>query len=129
LVTLIMLAGGFGLFWWARRVEGLELAPAQTIVMNVIVMVELCYMFNCRFLLRPVLGRDFLANRWVFVGAFGMVAAQLAMTYVPFMNALFHTAPLSLANWGWIMAVALTAFAAVEVEKWIRQKLGRGTTV
>jgi cation-transporting ATPase F len=58
-----------------------------------------------------------------------MVAAQLAMTYVPFMNALFHTAPLSLANWGWIMAVALTAFAAVEVEKWIRQKLGRGTTV
>ena len=129
LVTLIMLIGSFGLFWWARRVEGMDLAHAQTIVMNVIVMVELCYMFNCRFLLRPVFGRDFLANRWVFVGAFGMMAAQLAMTYVPFMNVLFHTAPLSPADWGRIIAVALSAFAAVEVEKWIRLKLGRGTTV
>ncbi len=36
------------------------------------------------------------------------------------MNKLFHTAPIGAESWLRIVAVAATAFVAVEIEKWIR---------
>jgi hypothetical protein len=43
------------------------------------------------------------------------------------MNGLFHSSPISGEAWLRIVVVAVTAFAAVELEKWIR--FGRQTTV
>jgi hypothetical protein len=68
-------------------------------------------------------------NRWAVGGAAAMVAAQLLFTYAPIMNKLFHTAPISGGSWLRIVAVAATALAAVELEKWIRFGRGRGEHV
>ena len=44
----------------------------------------------------------------------------------PVMNTLFHSAPLEAESWLRIVAVALAAFALVDLEKWIRYGRGRG---
>jgi Ca2+-transporting ATPase len=65
----------------------------------------------------------FFTNPWVLGGALAMLGAQLLFTYAPFMNHLFHSAPLRFESWLHIFAVGLTAFGAVGLEKWIRTRV------
>ena len=58
-------------------------------------------------------------------GAAGMIALQLLFTYAPFMNKLFHTAPISASAWLRVVAVALVAFVVVEIEKAIRARVAK----
>jgi cation-transporting P-type ATPase F len=59
----------------------------------------------------------------VFAGIGGMIAAQVVFTHAPFMNRLFHTAPIGPAEWLRSLAVGATVFAIVEFEKWVRWRL------
>lgn len=124
LVTLAMLVGAFWLFGWELGRPGESVAQARTAVVNVLVLVELAYLFNCRSLHRPCFSKGFLANRWVFVGGAVMLVAQMLFTYAPVMNRLFHTAPIGAEAWLRIVAVAAAVFVLVELEKWLR--FGRG---
>ncbi len=120
LVSLIMLAGGLGLFLWEWRVAQAGLPVARTVAVNCIVLVQTIYLFNCRSLRHSVFALGFRTNLWTVAGALAMLGAQLLFTYVPVMNRLFHSAPLDGGSWLRIAAVAAVAFAAVEFEKWIR---------
>jgi hypothetical protein len=40
------------------------------------------------------------------------------------MHTLFGSAPISLVLWVDVLAVSLAAYVVVEVEKWLRRKLG-----
>ena len=120
LVSIIMLAGSFWLFFWELGMEGASEAAARTAVINVIVLVEIGYLFSCRSLNHSIFAIGLFTNWWAIGGALGMLAAQLLFTYLPLMNKLFHTAPINAESWLRIVAVAATAFIAVELEKWIR---------
>jgi Ca2+-transporting ATPase len=120
LVSLLMLGGALWLFAWELNAEGGTLAAARTTAVNVIVLVEAVYLFNCRSLNRPLFAIGPFTNRWAIVGALAMIGAQLLFTYAPLMNRLFHTAPIAVESWLRIAAVAGAVFAAVEIEKWIR---------
>jgi magnesium-transporting ATPase (P-type) len=121
LVTLIVLAGAFGLFLW-EQTRGATLAEARTIVVNVIVVVEIFYLLNCRSLNGSLRSIGFFSNPWVLWDSSAMLAAQVLFTYAPFMNRLFHTAPIDFEAWLHILAVGVAAFAAVGTEKWIRAR-------
>jgi len=120
LVCLIMLAGAFWLFFYEMNRAGETVAAARTAVINVIVLVEIGYLFNCRSLNHLLVAIGPFTNRWVIGGSLAMLAAQLLFTYTPLMNTLFHTAPISGESWLRILAVAAASFVAVEFEKWIR---------
>ena len=120
MVSLIILAGAFWLFFWEMNMAGETITEARTAVINVIVLVEIAYLFNCRSLHRSFFSLGAFSNHWVILGALTMLGAQLLFTYAPIMNQLFHTAPLSGKSWMMIAAVALTSFILVELEKWIR---------
>ncbi|MBL6765694.1 MAG: cation-transporting P-type ATPase [Verrucomicrobiae bacterium] len=122
LVTLFMVSGAFGLFLLERRVLGAELAQAQTVVVNAIVMVEAAYLLNCRSLTHSMFHIGFFTNRWIFIGIGGMAMAQLLITYAPPLNRLFHTAPIGLTDWGHILLVGVLTHLAVEAEKWFRRR-------
>jgi cation-transporting ATPase F len=107
-------------------VEGETLDSARTAVVNVIVFVEIAYLFNCRSLSHSSLSLGLLSNRWAVAGACAMAGVQLLFTYTPVMNALFHTAPLAADSWLRIGAVAVGVFAVVEFEKWLRYGRRRG---
>ncbi len=124
-VTLIMLAGAFGLFLW-EQARGATLAEARTIVVNVIVMVEIFYLLNCRSLTRSMFSRRLLLQPVGAVGARRRCSRRNSLfTYAPFMNRLFHTAPIAAEAWLHIVGVGLAAYAAVGTEKWLRTRVAQ----
>ena len=120
LVSLILMAGAFWIFHWEMAVAGETLTEARTAVINLIVLVEITYLFSCRSLNHSLFAIGLLTNLWAIAGALAMVGAQLLFTYAPVMNRLFHTAPIDIGAWLRIVAVAIVALLAVELEKWIR---------
>ena len=115
-----MVAGGLSVFLWELRIEQAGLVAARTAVINVVVLVQIVYLFNCRSLHHSVFAIGLFTNRWTIFGSLAMIGAQLLFTYAPVMNNLFHSAPLAGESWLRIVGVAAIAFAAVEFEKWIR---------
>ncbi len=91
-------------------------------------MVEAAYLFGCRSLSHSIFKIGLFTNPFALAGAAAMVLLQLFFTYASPMNALFHSAPLDAGAWWRILAVALFAFFAVELEKWLRFGGGRGSS-
>ncbi len=121
IVGFLLLLGAFGLFEWEMR-TGTDVAEASTVAVNVFVMVELFYLFNCRSLTKSVFETGFFSNHWVFGGASIMLALQLMFTYVPVMNTAFHSKPIGLDSWLRILAVAVVVLLVVGLEKWVVRK-------
>jgi magnesium-transporting ATPase (P-type) len=74
------------------------------------------YLFACRSLRLPIWRIGLLTNRWVWGGAAVMLLTQLAVTYVPFMNTLLHTAPIDLWWWGIMSGVGALIFGIAELK-------------
>jgi len=129
LVGILLLLGAFGLF--ARELQtGVGIAEARTVAVNVFVMVELFYLFNCRSLTKSAFEVGFFSNPWVFGGAAIMIVLQLLFTYLPAMNAMFHSHPIGLDSWLRILGVATVALLVVGAEKgfvrwWTARAVGR----
>jgi Ca2+-transporting ATPase len=109
------------LFWWEQR-NGASLAQARTVAVNVVVMVEVFYLFNCRSLTHSMFHIGLFSNPWLGFGVLGMALLQLAFTYLPWMNAVLSSAPIGLDAWGRILGVAVFGYLLVELEKWLRRR-------
>lgn len=120
-VATILLIGAFGSFEWALK-QGFSDAAARTVAVNVFVIVELFYLFNCRSLTKSMFALGLFTNRWIVVGVTTMIALQLAFTYVPLMNHLFHTAPIGWDAWWRILLTGVVAYVIVGIEKWLRRQ-------
>ncbi|MBP7937110.1 MAG: cation-transporting P-type ATPase [Phycisphaerae bacterium] len=116
LIAGVMLIGGFGIFKWELH-RGLGEAAARTAAVNVFVLVEMFYLFNCRSLTRSVFEIGLFSNRWIPVGVISMLLLQLAFTYLPAMNRLFHSAPVGVVTWLEAVAIALAGSALVAAQK------------
>lgn len=124
LVSVLLLAGSFGLFNWELS-QGASLAEARTVAVNVFVIGELFYLFNCRSFTRSMFALGVLSNRWVIGGVGAMLALQMLFTYLPAMNRLFDSAPIGLPEWSLILAVGLAIYVVIELEKWLRLRTAR----
>jgi magnesium-transporting ATPase (P-type) len=122
LVSLLLLAGAFGLFAWQLD-QGGSLAEARTVAVNVFVVMELFYLFNCRSLTRPVHELPLFGNPLAFAGAGAMLLLQVAYTYVPFMNRLFASAPIGLGAWLAVFGAGLATLLLVEIEKRLQRSM------
>jgi len=120
LVGILMLAGAFGLYEYATH-HGRSLAEGRTIAVNVFVMMELVYLFNCRSLTQPFWRLGWFSNPWVWAGAGSMLALQFAFTYLPIFHQLFGTAAIGAQDWLLIVLCSLAAMVVVGIEKYLRQ--------
>ncbi len=124
LVSLIILAGAFGLFEYELG-RGASVEEARTVAVNVVIFVEIFYLFNARSLTRSPFQLGFLSNPWAVGGAVLMILLQLLFTYVPVMNNLFGSAPIPFVLWLDVAAVGFAAYILIEIEKWFRRKSAR----
>ncbi|WP_435060502.1 cation-transporting P-type ATPase [Streptomyces sp. bgisy060] len=122
LVSALLVAGAWWLFSWERD-TGATLPEARTAAVNLFVTVEAFYLFSCRSLTRSAWHLGLLSNRWIIGGILAQTAGQLALTYLPAMNHLFHTAPISGAAWLRILALAALASLVVAIDKRLRHHL------
>jgi Ca2+-transporting ATPase len=121
LVGTIILIGAFGLFEW-ELISGKSIDWARTVAVNVVVVVEIFYLFNCRSLTNSVFRIGVFSNPWVLIGTIAMVILQLLFTYAPFMNNIFSTEAISTAAWLRIIAVGFISYWIVEFEKWLHRR-------
>jgi len=116
-VSLIMVAGAFGLFLWERAL-GTDIKQAQTVTVNTLVVFEMFYIFNSRYLYHSVLNvHGLFGNLWIWLAVFTLILFQMAFTYSPPMQMLFGTVGLDALTWRMIIAVASSVFILVELEK------------
>ena len=112
-MTLITLAA----FEW-ELTRGSSVEVARTTAVNVLVVAELLYLFNVRHFTRSALNIEAFTGNRVAVGVSGLlIALQLAFTYLPAMQTVFHTAALGWASWAVILGLSVAKFLAVEAEK------------
>ena len=120
-VSLILVAGTFGLFIWERD-QGADLALARTVAVNTLVMFEIFYLFNSRYIYAPVFNRTGLfGNRYTLLAVGLLLVFQMCFTYLGVMQTLFGTAAIDALTWGRIVLVASSVLILVELEKYIIQ--------
>ena len=119
LVSVLMLAAVFTVFNWQKG-DGYPVEVARTVAVNLFIMIELTYLFNCRSLTRSMFKIGLFSNPWVLVGSGLMIVLQLLFTYTPFMNKIFHSAPISANDWGLIAVIAIAVYGIIGLEKWVR---------
>lgn len=121
LVGMFILIGSFGLFE-LDLLLGNTMDQARTVAVNAIVLIEVLYLFNCRSLEHSMFRIGVFSNRWMVAGVVAMLGLQVLFTYAPFMNRIFLTAAISLADWLRVIGVSVVGYAIVELEKWLRRR-------
>ena len=120
LVALLFLAAVFGMFSYAID-KGYSLALAQTIAMNTLVVLEIFHLF----FIRNIHGTSLTwaaarGTKVVWTVVIVITSAQFAVTYVPFLQSVLGTQPVSLADGILIVGIGAAFFAIIEIEKQIR---------
>jgi len=116
-VSLIVCAAVFGLFV-ALREGGTPVETARSVAVNALVFFEVCYLFNCRSITGPLLGRGGPAgNPWAWAAAAAVLVLQALYTYLPLSRRLFDMRPVGPGHWAIIAAMGLGLFVLLEVEK------------
>lgn len=120
LVGVLLCIGALSLFFLTIR-SGRPEEVARTIAVNFFVIGELFYLFNCRSLHYPFTRLGILSNPQLLLGALAMVLLQLLYTYLPLMNALFQSHPITALEWFFILIPSTLLHGIVELEKALRR--------
>ncbi|MCD6575847.1 MAG: calcium-translocating P-type ATPase, SERCA-type [Nanoarchaeota archaeon] len=96
------------LFLWGLQ-YGIQ--KARTLVFTGTVMFQLFLVFNIRSERRPFLRTNPFENKYLVLGVFASFLLQLAVVYLPPLQAIFGTFPLDLIDWVVVMLFALIALA------------------
>ncbi len=116
-VSALMVAGTFGIYTWAMARE-LPIEVARTMAVNTLVAMEIFYLFSVRYVHGTSLTwRGGLGTRPVLIGVTAVVLAQFAFTFLPPMQAIFGSRPISFGDGLVIVAIGVALLMIVEAEK------------
>ncbi|HEX5186492.1 MAG TPA: HAD-IC family P-type ATPase [Nitrososphaeraceae archaeon] len=121
IISGIMFVTMYWLFLWEMNTSA-NIDTARTVSVNMIVMMEIFYLLNCRSFDKSVFEVKLFSNKWIIVGIIGTILLQLFYTYSPSMNFIFESTPLSGEAWLRIVIFSVISFFIVEIYKGIRRK-------
>lgn len=104
--------------------RGMPTDLARTLAVNSLVVAQIFYMFNSRYMRDSSLRLDTLfSNRavWITIGC--LTGLQLLYVYAPFMHLLFKSQSMTAAHWLVPLAAGGCIFVIVEIEKAIVRKV------
>jgi magnesium-transporting ATPase (P-type) len=123
-VSLLLVALTLGFFLHAY-LNGDHIERARTTAINALVVGQIFYLLNSRYILEPSIGWSALVgSRSVLIAIGLIVLLQLAFTYTSPMQTLFGTAPLPLWIWLLLFGGGLVLFVLVEIEKSVFRRAG-----
>ncbi len=124
-VSIILLVGTFGLFLWERE-QGASIELARTVAVNTLVMFEIFYLFNSRYITANVLNvNGLLGNTYALMAVGVLLVFQMLFTYLGPMQTLFGTTGIDINAWMRIILVASSVLFLVEFEKYVIRSFGR----
>jgi Ca2+-transporting ATPase len=122
LIGIIVAVGTLGVADWALPgglIEGNEsVEQARTLAFTTLVFFQLVNVFNARSDRHSAFYRPF-SNLWIWAAIGVSVVLQLAVVYVPFLQAAFQTTSLSLMDWVVCLVVSSTVLWPIEILKLI----------
>ncbi|MFC1774255.1 cation-transporting P-type ATPase [Pseudomonadota bacterium] len=122
-VSIILMSGTFGLFIWDME-QGVSIEHARTVAVNTLVMFEIFYLFNSRYITASVFNwAGLTGNRYVLIAIAILIGFQLGFTYLAPMQSLFGTTAIDINIWLRILLVSSSVLLLVELEKYyVRRK-------
>jgi magnesium-transporting ATPase (P-type) len=119
-VSFLFVFGAFGMFYWAQS-RSLPVEEGRTLVVNTIVVIGIFYLFSVRYVHGTSLSwQGVLGTPAVLIGVAVAVVLQLALTYLPFMGAIFDTRPVALIDGLVVIGVGVAMLFLLEAEKGAR---------
>jgi len=116
-VSVILMSGTFGLFLWEME-QGVSIEHARTVAVNTLVMFEIFYLFNSRYITASVFNWAGLTGNPYVLFAIGiLIIFQLGFTYLASMQFLFGTVAIDFNIWLRILLVSSSVLFLVEMEK------------
>jgi len=123
-VSALFTVGALAIFFYALE-RGLGVETARTMVVDVIVVFEIFYLFNVRYLhMTSITFRGALGTLPVLIALLIVVAAQVAFTYAPIMQELFDSRPVAIVDGVVIVAAGVLLMLILETEKVILRRFG-----
>lgn len=108
------------LFQYMLNQPGVSAILAQTMAFNGIIVIEWFNVMNFRTLRVPVFRVGLFTNRWMLIAIVVTASVQVCAIYVPVMQKVLHTVPLTGQHWVMIAVVAAPVFVVCETIKWSR---------
>ena len=123
-VSVLFMLGALGILSYGLA-RGLGLDGARTLAVNLIVVFEVFYLFNVRYLhMTSFTLRGALGTPAVLLAVMVALGAQAAFTYVPFLQKVFHTQPIAPLDAIVIAAAGLALMIVLEIEKRVLNRFG-----
>jgi P-type Ca2+ transporter type 2C len=97
----------------------------QTLVFTVLGFSQLAHVLAIRSERESLLTQGLLSNAPLAAAVGLTISLQLAVIYIPPLNQLFTTEPLSAVELAMALGISALVFVAVELEKWVKRKRGR----
>lgn len=121
-----VLIGG-GTLWMTINLlaHGVAEEIVRTITLQTIVIAQMFHLFNSRSIRGFAFNKDFFTNKAVFVVSALLIILQLSITYLPFMNDVFGTNPLTLEDWIYPFTLGFAVFVIVEIEKAVMRQIDK----
>lgn len=134
LVSAAMAGTGFVIYWVFGHLafetnssdSALVLTQAQTAAFMAVKLLHLGFIVTARSVTKSAFTFNPFSNKWVLMGIAITIITQLMITYIPFVNVIFRTAPFPVAWWPVIMLALFPGFVVTELEKWVRNRLQKG---
>jgi len=124
-VSVILMSGTFGLFIWEME-RGLGIEHARTVAVNTLVMFEIFYLFNSRYITASVINwAGLTGNRYVLIAIVILITFQLGFTYFTPMQSLFGTTAIDFYIWLRILLISSSVLLLVELEKYVVRSVKR----
>ncbi|MDZ4655194.1 MAG: calcium-translocating P-type ATPase, PMCA-type [Coriobacteriia bacterium] len=115
--AFITLAGLIMYVWAGFYMPGHGAERAQTMLFTAMVLAQLLHAFSFRSETRTIFSAYSLENKWLNLSFVGSMALQLAVIYLPPLQHVFKTQPLSAPDWAAVIAAALVPTILVDIFK------------
>ena len=91
--------------------------------LGAIIFCQIGQVMNCRTKIQSIFKRGFFTNRTINLGLAIEVLLFSLFAYVPFLNGLFGTAPITSLEWGILILCPIPIFLLEEIRKaWLRRR-------
>lgn len=126
-VVLLMLVGGIwstvinlGLFTWILN-SGRPLAEAMTMTFISLVLIQFFKAYNYRSDRNSITNKPFI-NKWLNIAIVWELVLIVLIVYVPFLQNVFGTFPLSLNDWMLVGLLSVSIVPVIELAKWVQRR-------
>lgn len=125
-MTLMPIQGIFltisclGAYYIVLHVFNESLDTARTIAFSVMTLSQKFHALNCRSQTRSFFGLGPLTNPWLLASFAFVMALHMAILYVPALQTIFHTVPLSWRDWEFMIVISALPLVGMEIFKLVR---------